>query len=172
MEDSREYQERYYQKNKEKLRKQNKKWREKNKDKIAKDRKDNIIEIREYKRKWRKDNPEKVKKQQDGWRKKNLDKAREYSRKYKKNHPEKMKEIRRAYRERHPLMRRYKLRFEILKRDNFTCQYCGRNVIEDGIKLQIDHIHPKSKGGINSRMNLITACSDCNIGKFDVLLSE
>ena len=52
-------------------------------------------------------------------------------------------------------------RFLVLKRDNFTCQYCGRS----GIELEVDHIHPFSKGGTNEIGNLITACKDCNRGK-------
>lgn len=64
-----------------------------------------------------------------------------------------------------------KLRFEVFRRDNFTCQYCGR-VVKDGIKLHIDHIIPKSKGGDLSMDNLITSCFDCNEGKRDVILTE
>ena len=65
-----------------------------------------------------------------------------------------------------------KLRFEIFKRDNFTCQYCGRNVKEDNIKLCIDHIYPKSKNGKYKSDNLITACFECNTGKGDILLEK
>jgi 5-methylcytosine-specific restriction endonuclease McrA len=54
-------------------------------------------------------------------------------------------------------------RFEIFKRDNFTCQYCGRKPPE--IILEIDHITPISKGGDEDQINLITACFDCNRGK-------
>lgn len=64
------------------------------------------------------------------------------------------------------------LRFEILKRDNFKCQYCGANPKEDGCKLRIDHIHPKSKGELNEPENLITSCENCNAGKSDVLITE
>ena len=67
---------------------------------------------------------------------------------------------------------RLKLRFEIFKRDNFTCQYCGRNVKEDKIKLHCDHIHPKKKGGKFKAENLITSCQECNLGKRDVFLTE
>lgn len=63
-----------------------------------------------------------------------------------------------------------KLRFEILKRDNFTCQYCGRNVKEDKVKLHLDHIIPKSKGGKNETDNYTTSCFECNEGKKDILL--
>jgi len=65
-------------------------------------------------------------------------------------------------------LRKKRIRFEIFKRDNFTCQYCGRKA--PNVELQIDHIIPKSKGGKDIPENLITACWDCNIGKSDVLL--
>jgi ribosomal protein S27AE len=67
-----------------------------------------------------------------------------------------------------------KIRFEVFKRDNFTCQYCGRNVIEDGIKLECDHIFPRGKGGkIDPPMEeLVTSCFECNQGKKDFLLSD
>lgn len=60
-----------------------------------------------------------------------------------------------------------KLRYEILKRDNFRCVLCGRNVEEDGVKLEIDHIIPISKGGLTSKENLRCLCKDCNRGKGD-----
>lgn len=59
--------------------------------------------------------------------------------------------------------RKYKVRFAVLKRDNFTCQYCGRKPPE--VILEVDHIYPKSKGGLNKIENYKTACRDCNIGK-------
>ena len=62
------------------------------------------------------------------------------------------------------------LRFKILKRDNFTCQYCGRKPIQDNTKLMVDHIIPKSKGGTDEESNLKTSCEACNLGKYDVLL--
>jgi len=57
-----------------------------------------------------------------------------------------------------------KIRFEVLNRDKFTCQYCGRTV-EDNAKLEIDHIIPVSKGGTNHINNLKTSCFECNRGK-------
>ena len=65
-----------------------------------------------------------------------------------------------------------KLRFEILKRDNFQCKYCGRSPKKDNCKLHIDHIIPKSKGGTNNPENLIASCIECNLGKTDILLEE
>lgn len=55
------------------------------------------------------------------------------------------------------------LRFEIFKRDGFTCQYCGSHPPK--IILHVDHIHPVSKGGLNDMDNLITSCAPCNLGK-------
>lgn len=63
-----------------------------------------------------------------------------------------------------------KLRFEVLKRDNFTCQYCGRS--SPDVLLEIDHLKPISKGGKNEIFNLITSCKDCNRGKGKVELSD
>lgn len=56
-----------------------------------------------------------------------------------------------------------RLRFEVFKRDDHTCQYCGRSAPE--VVLQVDHIQPTSLGGENKPANLITACRDCNAGK-------
>jgi hypothetical protein len=63
-----------------------------------------------------------------------------------------------------------KVRFEVFKRDLFTCQYCG--ITPPNVILEIDHIKPVSRGGDNKRDNLITACFDCNRGKSNVLLSS
>ena len=56
--------------------------------------------------------------------------------------------------------------FHIFKRDNYTCQYCGKN-LDDKIKLHVDHILPLSKGGSNQENNLITACQKCNLEEHD-----
>lgn len=61
-----------------------------------------------------------------------------------------------------------KLRFQLLKEHNFTCNYCGRS--SPKVILEIDHIIPKSKNGINKKSNYTVACKDCNIGKGDILL--
>lgn len=65
---------------------------------------------------------------------------------------------------------RNSVRFEVFKRDNFTCQYCGRSAPE--AKLQADHVIPQSKGGSDKPYNLITSCFKCNNGKWDKLLPE
>lgn len=54
-------------------------------------------------------------------------------------------------------------RFNVFKRDSFTCQYCSAKPPK--VPLEVDHIIPVCKGGSNSIDNLITACFDCNRGK-------
>ena len=56
-----------------------------------------------------------------------------------------------------------KIRFEVFKRDSFTCQYCGRKAPD--VVLEVDHIKPIKADGSNDMMNLITSCFDCNRGK-------
>lgn len=69
---------------------------------------------------------------------------------------------------RKPLSKR--TRFDVFKRDVFTCQYCGQN--PPAVVLEIDHVVPVSKGGGNTKDNLLTACFDCNRGKSNTLLAE
>lgn len=63
-----------------------------------------------------------------------------------------------------------KLRFEVFKRDSFTCQYCGESA--PSVVLNADHIHPVKEGGTTDLLNLITSCFACNAGKKDKLLSD
>lgn len=63
-----------------------------------------------------------------------------------------------------------KTRFEVFKRDSFTCQYCGRSAPD--VILHVDHIQPVSKDGGDDILNLITSCVECNQGKKDRLLSD
>ncbi|RKZ01275.1 MAG: HNH endonuclease [Candidatus Hydrothermota bacterium] len=51
----------------------------------------------------------------------------------------------------------------ILKRDNYTCQYCGRR----DLPLTIDHVIPKRLGGKDTWENLVCACVYCNNRKGD-----
>ena len=63
-----------------------------------------------------------------------------------------------------------KLRYQVLKRDNFKCCACGSSPAKDpSIELHIDHIVPWSKGGETVIDNLQTLCSKCNLGKSDSL---
>jgi 5-methylcytosine-specific restriction endonuclease McrA len=51
-------------------------------------------------------------------------------------------------------------RKRLYKRDDNQCVYCGSKKT-----LTIDHVMPKSRGGKNSWMNLVTCCTPCNIKK-------
>lgn len=62
------------------------------------------------------------------------------------------------------------VRFDVFARDSFTCQYCGRRPPD--VVLELDHIHPVSKGGDNHEINLITSCFPCNRGKRDKVISS
>lgn len=63
-----------------------------------------------------------------------------------------------------------KTRFELFKRDSFTCQYCGQSAPD--VILEPDHINPVHNGGENDLMNLVTSCFDCNRGKAGNLLND
>lgn len=49
-------------------------------------------------------------------------------------------------------------RREVFRRDNYTCQYCGRR---DG-NLTVDHVIPRHQGGLHVWTNVVAACPACN----------
>ena len=62
-----------------------------------------------------------------------------------------------------------RLRFKVLKRDNFSCVQCGASPAKDQkVVLHIDHIKPWSKGGETEISNLQTLCQNCNLGKSNI----
>lgn len=62
-----------------------------------------------------------------------------------------------------------RLRFKVLKRDNFTCVQCGASPAKiQGVELHVDHIKPWSKGGETIYENLQTLCLKCNLGKSNI----
>ena len=56
-------------------------------------------------------------------------------------------------------------RLRIYMRDKFRCQYCGEK--KTAGELTLDHILPRSRGGDNSPVNVVTACVPCNNRKGD-----
>ena len=58
------------------------------------------------------------------------------------------------------------LRYEIMRRDNHTCRYCGGTPPE--VRLTIDHVTPATLGGTDDPGNLVVACADCNAGKSSI----
>jgi 5-methylcytosine-specific restriction endonuclease McrA len=61
-------------------------------------------------------------------------------------------------------------RRNLFLRDDFTCQYCGRRCTSD--HLSVDHILPRSRGGMTSWENCVLACVGCNARKADRTLKE
>jgi 5-methylcytosine-specific restriction endonuclease McrA len=59
---------------------------------------------------------------------------------------------------RRPRPRVHLTKREILRRDEYTCQYCGQRVSY----LTIDHIIPRRLGGHYGWDNLVAACPACN----------
>jgi 5-methylcytosine-specific restriction endonuclease McrA len=56
-------------------------------------------------------------------------------------------------------------RKNLFKRDRYTCQYCG---IQPGPEeLTVDHVVPRSRGGVSSWENCVLACVECNKVKAD-----
>lgn len=59
-----------------------------------------------------------------------------------------------------------RLRFEILRRDGYTCRYCG--AMAPFVTLAVDHVIPVALAGGDEPSNLVTACTDCNAGKASI----
>ena len=56
-----------------------------------------------------------------------------------------------------------RVRFEVLRRDNYQCRYCGAAAPD--VPLTVDHVVPVALGGTDEPSNLVAACQDCNAGK-------
>jgi hypothetical protein len=56
-----------------------------------------------------------------------------------------------------------RLRYEVFRRDNHACRYCGASAPE--VQLTTDHVVPVALGGKDEASNLVTACMPCNSGK-------
>ncbi len=59
-------------------------------------------------------------------------------------------------------------RREVFRRDEFTCQYCGRK----DVPLTIDHVVPRHLGGEHTWTNVVAACPACNHRKGGRTLEE
>lgn len=67
----------------------------------------------------------------------------------------------------------WRLRAQVLIRDNCICKMCGASPAKDpSVNLHADHIKPWSKGGETVIENLRTLCATCNIGKSDLHCEE
>ena len=66
-----------------------------------------------------------------------------------------------------------RLRFLVMRRDAFRCAVCGRSpATHPGLVLHVDHVIPWVRGGTTDLDNLQTLCSDCNLGKSDLSMTE
>ena len=57
-------------------------------------------------------------------------------------------------------------RAALMRRDNYRCAYCGRHA------ETIDHVLPRSRGGLHTWENCVASCTICNHRKADRLLDE
>ncbi|MEW5945034.1 MAG: HNH endonuclease [bacterium] len=56
-------------------------------------------------------------------------------------------------------------RTNVFLRDRYVCQYCGGQ--HPAASLTLDHVIPRSEGGITCWENVVTACRGCNVKKGD-----
>ena len=66
--------------------------------------------------------------------------------------------IRLAYMIKRPRPERKLTRLEVFSRDQYTCQYCGRETRQ----LTLDHVIPRYRGGEHTWENVVSACIPCN----------
>lgn len=66
--------------------------------------------------------------------------------------------IRLVYLIKRPPYHRKMTRLEIFNRDNYICQYCGKQTRA----LTIDHVIPRHRGGEHNWFNVVSACPACN----------
>ena len=66
--------------------------------------------------------------------------------------------IRLAYMIKRPRHERKLTRLEVFNRDQYTCQYCGKEIRQ----LTLDHVIPRYRGGEHTWENVVSACVPCN----------
>jgi len=66
--------------------------------------------------------------------------------------------IRLAYMVKRPRPQRKLTRLEVFHRDQYTCQYCGKETHQ----LTLDHVVPRYRGGEHTWENIVSACASCN----------
>ena len=59
---------------------------------------------------------------------------------------------------------------QIKARDGNACVYCGATAETSGAHLHLDHLTPRSAGGLDVASNLVVACASCNSARKDIAL--
>lgn len=59
----------------------------------------------------------------------------------------------------------FKTKMRVVRRDNYTCQVCGKHLLDN--EIEFDHIIPLSKGGSSEEHNIRLTCFECNRDKYD-----
>jgi hypothetical protein len=59
----------------------------------------------------------------------------------------------------------FQTKMRVVRRDNYTCQRCGKHLQDD--EVEFDHIIPHAKGGSCEEHNIRLTCYDCNRNKSD-----
>ena len=164
----------YHKENYEKLKNYIKQWR-----------KNNPNKVKGYKRKWREGNQEQSKKYREQWQLKNP----KYDKQYKIKNKEKISEQQKQYFQTeagkatnqggHYNRRAKELEcintltteewIDILKEYKFKCAYCGKEFTLFNRETK-DHVIPISRGGHNTKENIVPACKSCNSKKHDKIL--
>lgn len=178
----------YREKNKVKIEKYNKKYYEKNKGYFSAKRKKrykkNKEDESEKNKKWKGKNKEYLKKYNKKYRNENKEYCLELMKQWRDNNKEKIKEYKNIYNktdngkatgQRANIKRRAREReiintltseewLDILKEYKYKCVYCGKefNLFD---RPEKDHIIPISKGGHNTKENIVPACKSCNSKK-------
>jgi len=56
-------------------------------------------------------------------------------------------------------------RYNVFLRDDFKCQYCGKDFTSKPYEITLDHVSPRYHGGTTKWTNVVSACSACNLEK-------
>ena len=163
--DSKECSKQYYIKNREKILEKDKQDRdnnpEKERERHRKYYKEHSESRKEKSKEWRKNNPGYIKE----WRKNNPEYAKQWQKTDKgKANKQRSKTKRRAIEKEIINTLTAKEWIDILKEYKFRCAYCGKEFTLFDRETR-DHVIPISKGGDNTKENIVPACQSCNSKK-------
>lgn len=166
----------YYAENREKMLKGKSLYFEANRDRILewkhKYHEANRDKLKEDCSRYYKAHAEELKEKASQWQKANPEKKREIYRRYRKANPEKMRELkhrRRAHKHNADGIHTAEDIQAQYDRQKGKCFWCKAKVKDD---YHVDHVIPLSRGGRDSRENLVISCPHCNISKHNKMPAE